>query len=729
MNSEDKDFSRRRRGRGGHAPYRRRKNRHPGLAERELPKEPPKPKGELPEQFASNVFGLLNPLLQHAVAEEGYLQPTPIQEQAIPHLLSGSDLLGCAQTGTGKTAAFLLPILHRLAADTENKAQPGLPRALVLAPTRELAAQIAECCGEYGKFLGMPFAVVFGGVGQNPQVKALQRGAEIVIATPGRLFDLMEQGHVSLSAVREFVLDEADRMLDMGFLPDIKKILPQLPPERHTQFFSATLSKEIRKLAAEMVTDPVEITISPEQPTVDRINQMLMFVDKGDKPKLLLNLLEEHPEYYKVLVFARTRHGADKIVRTLRDGNVSAEAIHSDKTQRMRTNTLNAFRNGKVRVLVATDIASRGIDVDSITHVINYDLPEETESYIHRIGRTARAGASGAAISFVSAEERGLLRAVERLIKREIDICRDQPYHSEKAERAAGKSVDENGDFVPPWRQRKERTERRARRPSNLGRRQPDFHHSPLEELDEPPKPEKPAFKHPKPERPKPERSKAAKTSKRSENEENQVVESHWYDEPFSRNLKAKEKRELDEDQAEFESKLARYDQEIPKPPKRKAPKEEKREKRPRFERGGQKRFGEREEKPRFGGRKPGFREERREERPRFERGGRKHFGEREERPRFGGRKPGFREERREERPRFERGGRKHFGEREERPRFGGRKPGFRGGERSERPRFGRPGGSVAGNRKPRAASPGRGRPRSGSFDRFKKQRGKPRRF
>ena len=493
---QTEEYSSRRRRRGSRPPFNRRRNRHPGLAERDVPREPPTPKGDIPESFSANAFGSLNPLLQHAIAEEGYMEPTPIQAQSIPILLEGRDLLGCAQTGTGKTAAFLLPILHRLALQ-EEKAAPMHPRALVLAPTRELAAQIATCAGSYGKFMRSTFAVVFGGVSQVPQVKALKSGAELVIATPGRLFDLMEQGYVELDAIQEFVLDEADRMLDMGFLPDIEKIIGQLPQERHSQFFSATLSKEVLKLAHTMVRDPVEVTISPDQPTVDRINQMLMFVNKPDKGALLVNLLEEHPEYEKVLVFSRTRHGADKIVRTLEDADISAEAIHSDKTQRMRTNTLAAFKKGRVRVLVATDIASRGIDVDNITHVINYDLPEETESYIHRIGRTGRAGASGAAISIVSSEERGLLRAIERMIKKEIEICRDQPYHSEKAERAAGKAKDENGAPIPPWRKKQERPERRSSHaPSHLGHRQEDFHATseadeiaPRDDVDKPPRP------------------------------------------------------------------------------------------------------------------------------------------------------------------------------------------------------------------------------------------------
>ncbi|MBQ7187822.1 MAG: DEAD/DEAH box helicase [Kiritimatiellae bacterium] len=458
----------------GRRPFRRKGNRHPGFAEHDEPREVPVPKGEIPAAFANNAFGQLNPLLQHAIAEVGYLNPTPIQEQSIPVLLTGKDLLGGAQTGTGKTAAFLLPILHRLLAN-QKETVPKHPRSLILAPTRELAAQIAKCCSDYGKFVNIRYAVVFGGVSQNPQVRAMQNGADIVIATPGRLFDLMEQKYVFLDLIEEFVLDEADRMLDMGFLPDIKKVIAHLPEQRHSQFFSATLNREVRRLAATLVKDPVTITISPEAPTVDRINQRLMFVDRGNKGSLLTYLLQTHPEYDKVLVFTRTRYGADKVVKRLHEDEIRAEAIHSNKSQMQRTRALENFRNGKVRVLVATDIASRGIDVDSISHVVNYDLPEEDESYIHRIGRTARAGASGAAISFVSSEERGFLRSIERMIKKEIEIDRDQPYHSEKAEIAAGKG---GNAPEPAWKKTKghsDRQERGAKRPSKRGLKQTDF--------------------------------------------------------------------------------------------------------------------------------------------------------------------------------------------------------------------------------------------------------------
>jgi ATP-dependent RNA helicase RhlE len=480
-------------------PFRRRpNNRHPGLAEHEAPKQIPKPKGEIPACFAETVFGKIHPLLQHAVAEQDYLAPTPIQEKAIPHLLEGRDLLGCAQTGTGKTAAFLLPILHRLAMNPKPTVR-NKPRALILAPTRELAAQIATSTTTYGRYMGLPFAVVFGGVSQYPQVNALDRGAVLVVATPGRLLDLMEQGHVTLENVEEFVLDEADRMLDMGFLPDIKRILAQLPEERHSQFFSATLSPEVMKLAMSMVKNPAHVTISPDQPTVDKINQKIMFVDKPNKDSLLIHLLQNRPELKKVLVFARTRHGSDRIEKKLLHVGIRAEAIHSDKTQRARTDALSAFRADRLRVLVATDIASRGIDVDGITHVINFDLPEETESYVHRIGRTARAGADGAAISFVSAEERNLLRAIERMIRKPIEIETGHEFHSERAEKAAGKGVPDHLPR-PSWAPNKDRRPgsghpANAGRPQhrgNQGRNQADFRREPADRGDRPAAPARP---------------------------------------------------------------------------------------------------------------------------------------------------------------------------------------------------------------------------------------------
>jgi ATP-dependent RNA helicase RhlE len=499
-----------RRDRRPRPPFKRRNNRHPGLAEREYgPREIPKPKGEIPAHFTSSVFGQVNPLIQHAVAEEEYSTPTPIQEQSIPPLLEGRDLLGCAQTGTGKTAAFLLPILHRLLAQPAPTV-PGRPRALILAPTRELAAQIAESVATYGRYTGLPFAVVFGGVSQYPQVQALRRGAVLVVATPGRLLDLMEQRHLTLDGIEELVLDEADRMLDMGFLPDIKKILSKLPVHRHSQFFSATLSADVLRLAQQMVVNPVQVTIEPDKPTVDKIHQRVMFVDKPNKIALLAHLFKIRPEMTRVIVFSRTRHGADKIVSKLLDQDISAEAIHSDKTQRARTDALAAFKKGRVRALVATDIASRGIDVDDVSHVVNFDLPEETESYVHRIGRTARAGASGSAISLVSAEERNLLRSVERMIKKSIEIDRVEEFHSERAEKAAGRGVLDSLPR-PDWAGKKKvfgtRDERRAkqfreRAPSHEGRMQADFRHDRDDVSGGAPKSEVAAERPPRPARP-----------------------------------------------------------------------------------------------------------------------------------------------------------------------------------------------------------------------------------
>lgn len=412
-----------------------RKNRHPGLAENQPQRRLETPKGEIPEEFAKTVFGSVHPLLQHAVLAQGFKDPTPVQEQSIPELVKGRDLCGCAQTGTGKTAAFLLPILNSLL-ESGGKSERGKPRALIIAPTRELAAQIAESTVDFARYTRISFAVVFGGVSQQPQVRALNNAADIVVATPGRLLDLMNQGCISLEAVQHFVLDEADRLLDMGFLPDIKRILAALPEKRQTMFFSATLSKEVLQLANAMVRDPVHVRIDPGTPTVDKINQSLMFVDKGKKSALLIWLLDNLPEMKRVIVFSRMRHSSDTIASKLGKAGIAAAAIHSDKTQRVRTSTLNDFRKGRVRVLIATDIASRGIDVEGITHVVNYDLPEEDESYVHRIGRTARAGSEGAAISFISNGQRNLLRGIERLIKKEIPRDKDQPYHDEAVEKS-----------------------------------------------------------------------------------------------------------------------------------------------------------------------------------------------------------------------------------------------------------------------------------------------------
>ena len=463
-------FKRRRRKGGGPKP-------HFGLAEKDVqPKIPELPSTPPPAAYEANVFGKLDVRLQHAIADAGYAVPTPIQEKAIPSLLEGRDLIGCAQTGTGKTAAFMLPILHRLM-QSGAAAEPCHPRALVLSPTRELAAQTAENNAAYSKYSGTPFAVVFGGVSQFPQVKALQKGAEVVIATPGRLIDLMTQGAVYLDRIELFVLDEADRMLDMGFLPDIKRIISKLPPNRppagataagdggklrQSMFFSATLSPEILHLAGELVYDPIQVMVSPETPTVEKIDQSCMLVEKGNKDNLLIHLLENHPEWYRVIVFARTRHGADRVERKLSQRDIPVAAIHSDKTQNQRTRALKGFKEGKIRVLVATDIASRGIDVSGVDLVVNMELPVETESYVHRIGRTARAGKSGKAISFVAPQERGLLKAVERFIKKTVPVDRDQPFHSQEADRKTGKT--DEGLPQAPWIRGGERNRNGAKR-------------------------------------------------------------------------------------------------------------------------------------------------------------------------------------------------------------------------------------------------------------------------
>jgi ATP-dependent RNA helicase RhlE len=378
---------------------------------------------------------LISPL-QRALAHEGYHAPTPIQAQTIPHLIEGRDLFGCAQTGTGKTAAFMLPILQYLA-ENEERIFRGQPRVLILAPTRELAAQIGDSITAYGRYLDIYHTVIFGGVNQNPQVNALNRGVDIVVATPGRLLDLIGQGHLSLRRVEVFVLDEADRMLDMGFIHDIRRVIEQLPEKRQSLFFSATMQPEVVELAKSMVHDPVNISIAPDKLEVERIEQKVFFVGKHDKPALLTSLLDD-TELNKVIVFTKMKHVANKVARKLNSDGVSATAIHGDKSQQARTKALASFKRGKVRVLVATDIAARGIDVENITHVVNFDLPNEPETYIHRIGRTARAGAEGDAISFCSTEERDFLRDIERLIRKRVPVEAEHEFHSEAARYATG---------------------------------------------------------------------------------------------------------------------------------------------------------------------------------------------------------------------------------------------------------------------------------------------------
>ncbi len=385
---------------------------------------------------SKNVFAALIEPLQRAVAEEGYTTPTPIQQQAIPHLLEGRDLLGCAQTGTGKTAAFTLPLLQEMT-ETKRIAPGGKPRALILTPTRELAAQIGDSIKTYGRHLKITHTVIFGGVGQNPQVQAMRRGLDVVVATPGRLLDLMQQGHIHLDQIELFILDEADRMLDMGFIPSVRKVIAKLPEKRHSLFFSATMPPVVASLAKALLHDPVQITIDPGQPTVERIAQKLMFVDKENKDRLLIDLIADH-NMDKVIVFTRTKHGADKVVRSLIGAGITAAAIHGNKSQNARTSALHNFKTGKLRAMVATDIAARGLDVDGITHVVNYDLPEEPETYVHRIGRTARAGTDGDAVSFCAARERDFLRDIEKMIRKTVPVDKTHKYHSEEARNATG---------------------------------------------------------------------------------------------------------------------------------------------------------------------------------------------------------------------------------------------------------------------------------------------------
>lgn len=377
------------------------------------------------ERTSFNDLGLIAPILK-ALQEEGYTHPTPIQEQAIPHLIKGRDLLGCAQTGTGKTAAFAIPILQELDKNrTDDKKRPI--RNLILTPTRELAIQIGESFAAYGRHLQLRHTVIFGGVGQKPQTDALHRGIDIVVATPGRLLDLMQQGHIHLEKLEIFVLDEADRMLDMGFIHDVKKVIAKLPKKRQTLFFSATMPNEIAKLANSILTDPIKVEVAPQSTTAETIDQHLYFVDRTDKNKLLLHLLEGD-KIKEALIFTRTKHGANKVVKILVQAGIGAEAIHGNKSQTARQNALKQFKEGKLRALVATDIAARGIDIDGLSHVINFDIPNIPETYVHRIGRTGRAGAEGRALSFCDHEEKDYLRDITRLIKRDIPVVEDHPF-------------------------------------------------------------------------------------------------------------------------------------------------------------------------------------------------------------------------------------------------------------------------------------------------------------
>ncbi len=376
-------------------------------------------------------LNIIEPILK-ALIVQGYKEATPIQTQAIPALLEGADLLGCAQTGTGKTAAFSIPILQKLAESRTPQKGPRAIRALVVAPTRELALQISDCFNAYGANLNLRTAVIFGGVPQNPQTRQLQKGIDILVATPGRLLDLINQGFIDLSHVERFVLDEADQMLDMGMLQDVRRIIRLIPAERQTMFFSATMPQEIGALADTILRDPVKIVISPKRSPIDIIEQEVYFVDKKNKTNLLMDLLRKE-SYDSVLVFSRTKHGADRIVKDLnRKGFVSA-AIHGNKSQSNRQLALSNFKERKTRILVATDIAARGLDIEELSHVVNYNLPEVPETYIHRIGRTGRAGLGGKAIAFCDAEEKPLLKDIQKLIKRTLPEVAEHPYTLDKA--------------------------------------------------------------------------------------------------------------------------------------------------------------------------------------------------------------------------------------------------------------------------------------------------------
>lgn len=366
---------------------------------------------------------LIDPLLK-AIHEEGYETPTPIQSQAIPVALTGKDLLGCAQTGTGKSAAFILPILQHL---VEHPVTGKNIKALILTPTRELAIQIDQSIEVYGKFLPLKHQVVYGGVNINTQISALRKGTDLLVATPGRLLDLINQRIISLQTISHFVLDEADRMLDMGFIHDIKKVVALLPQKRQTLFFSATMPEEIAKLANTILRNPVKVEVTPVSSTAETVAQVVYAVDKANKPKLLVYLLNKVVKDH-VLVFSRTKHGADRLVRFLDKNRITAEAIHGNKSQNARQNALNGFKSGRLKVLIATDIAARGIDVEDLKYVINFDLPNEPETYVHRIGRTGRAGTSGKAISFCDIEERPYLQDINNLINQAIPVLNDHPY-------------------------------------------------------------------------------------------------------------------------------------------------------------------------------------------------------------------------------------------------------------------------------------------------------------
>ncbi len=391
--------------------------------------------------FAS--LKLAQPLLR-AIKDEGYSKPTPIQQASIETIIEGHDLMGVAQTGTGKTAAFSLPLLHVLSDNEGRKAIPCQPLALVLAPTRELAGQIGDSLRLYGRHVPLRSMVVFGGVNIRPQIQALKRGTHILVATPGRLIDLMNQGYCKLDRVKMFVLDEADTMLDMGFIHDVRKIAEKLPGTHQTIMFSATMAKTVKKLADGLLDDPVHVAVAPEATTAEKIEQRVMFVPRDKKRQLLTEILGDE-DIKRVLIFTRTKHGANRVAKQLGQKGIRAEAIHGNKSQNQRQKALNNFRAGRIRALVATDIAARGIDVEGVTHVINFELPNEPENYVHRIGRTARAGCEGIAISLCEKDERAWLRDIEKTIRASVPVDRDHPYHCEEIARHTGPAPKRGG--------------------------------------------------------------------------------------------------------------------------------------------------------------------------------------------------------------------------------------------------------------------------------------------
>jgi ATP-dependent RNA helicase RhlE len=388
-------------------------------------------------------LNLIEPILK-ALKTEGYTNPTPIQEQSIPIILERKDLLGCAQTGTGKTAAFAIPILQILEGGKIYDKGPRAIKCLILTPTRELAIQIGDSFTAYGRHTGMKHAVIFGGVSQGSQVAALKSGVDILIATPGRLLDLINQKFVQLHYLKIFVLDEADRMLDMGFIHDVKKLITKIPQKRQTLFFSATMPDEIQKLANTILVNPEKVEVTPVSSTADTIDQSLFFVEKNDKKKLLIHILNDK-NIKSALIFSRTKHGADKITKDLVKAGIKTEAIHGNKSQNARQKALSNFKNGQIKALIATDIAARGIDIDELSHVINYELPNVPETYVHRIGRTGRAGSSGIAYSFCDEEEMEYLKDIQKLIGKEIPVIDDQPYHMRGAAYIMSQSTKKKG--------------------------------------------------------------------------------------------------------------------------------------------------------------------------------------------------------------------------------------------------------------------------------------------